>query len=268
MNKQFDILIIDDEQVILDAVSKICSAEGYRVDSSIYAKDALSKIKKNVYKLFICDIMMPDVDGFQFLDEVIKNKIISPVIMTTGYSTVENAVRSLYNGAIDFIPKPFTADELLNSVSRGLRYLEIQKSLSSYSNQINDASIIYVPCPAKYYRLGYSSWASLEFAGSILIGVTDLYLKTIESIIEVEFFKIDDEIIQGNPCIQIKTKDGLIHTVLSPVSGRIIEKNEMLLNDTSIVEKDPYFNGWCYRVIPSDSDYELKHLIPCSSDRL
>ncbi len=268
MNKQFDILIIDDEQVVIDAVTKNCSAEGYKVDASIDAGDALFKIQKNIYKLLICDIMMPDIDGFQFLDEVIKKNILSPVIMTTGYSTVENAVKSLYKGAIDFIPKPFTADELLTSISRGFKYLEIQKSVFSHSNERNDSSIIYVPCPAKYYRLGYSSWTSLEHTGSVKIGVTDLYLKVIESITDIEFLKIDDEIVQGNSCALVKTKDDLIHSILSPVSGRIIEKNEKLLSNTSLVEKDPYFNGWFYRIIPSDSEYELKHLTPCSSDRL
>jgi len=267
MNKQFDILIVDDEQVILDAVNKICTAEGYKVDYSIDANDALAKIKKNIYNLIICDIMMPEIDGFQFLKEVSADKIISPVIMTTGYSTVENAVKSLYNGAIDFIPKPFTTDELLNSVSRGLKYLEIQKILNS-TNQKNDESIIYVPCPPKYYRLGYSSWASLENTGSILIGITDLYIRTIELIESIELYKPDEEIVQGNPCAQIISKNSLSHTVLSPVTGRIIERNENLLTDSKIVEKDPYFKGWFYRVIPSESDYELKHLIPCSSDRL
>jgi CheY-like chemotaxis protein/glycine cleavage system H lipoate-binding protein len=267
MNKQFDILIVDDEQVIIDAVNKICTAEGYKVDYSIDANDALVKIKKNIYNLIICDIMMPEIDGFQFLKEVSTNKIISPVIMTTGYSTVENAVKSLYNGAIDFIPKPFTTDELLNSVSRGLKYLEIQKILNS-TNQKNDESIIYVPCPPKYYRLGYSSWASLENTGSILIGITDLYIRTVESIESIELHKPDEEIVQGNPCTLIISKNGLSHTVLSPVTGRIIERNENLLTDSNIVEKDPYFKGWFYRVIPSESDYELKHLIPCSSDRL
>lgn len=268
MNKQFDILVIDDEQVIADAVNKICSAEGYKVDASFNADDALLKIQKNNYRLIISDIMMPEVDGFQLLEEIMRKGVLSPVIMTTGYSTVENAVKSLYNGAIDFIPKPFTADELISSVSRGLKYLEIQKKILESKNRIDDASIIYVPCPAKYFRLGYSSWASIENTGSIAIGVTDLYIKTIESINEIELLKIDDEIIQGNTCSQIKNKEGLVHYVLSPVTGRIIERNEQLLSDTSIIEKDPYFDGWFYRVIPSDSEYEIKHLIPCSSDRL
>ena len=268
MSKQFDILVIDDEQVIIDAVNKICSAEGFKVDTSIDAKDALEKLSKFSYKIIVCDIMMPDFDGFEFLDEIIRREISSPLIMTTGYSTVENAVKSLYKGAIDFIPKPFTADEILNSVIRAMKYLEVQKLLQASRLQKDDATIIYVPCPAKYYRLGYASWAAEENAGSILIGVTDLFLKTIEGIEEIELQKIDEEIIQGNQCASLKSKDGLAHTVLSPVTGRIIERNEEVLKDVSILEKDPYFNGWFYRIIPSESEYELKQLIPCSSDRL
>jgi len=268
MNRQFDILIIDDEQVITEAVNKICSAEGFKVDASLNALDALSKLGKNSYRLIICDIMLPEMDGFQFLSEVNKKRLITPVIMTTGYSTVENAVRSLYGGAIDFIPKPFTADELLSSVYRGFKYLEIQKKLADSKNAENDETIIYVPCPAKYFRLGYPSWVNSESTGSAIIGVTDLFLKTIESIDNIELLKIDNEIVQGNSCAQIKTKEDLFHSVLSPLSGRIIELNNKLLEDKSIIEKDPYFDGWLYRVIPSDWEYEIKNLTPCSSDRL
>jgi glycine cleavage system H lipoate-binding protein len=69
-------------------------------------------------------------------------------------------------------------------------------------------------------------------------------------------------------CLQIICIDGQMHQVLASISGRIIEINEELLNNKTIVEKDPYFNGWLYRVIPNDIDYELKHLTPCSSDRI
>jgi glycine cleavage system H lipoate-binding protein len=181
-------------------------------------------------------------------------------------STVENAVKSLYNGAIDFIPKPFTADELINSVERGMKYIEIQNSLNNFKNDA--ASIIYVPCPAKYFRLGYSSWAALEDSGTILIGATDLFLKTIDSLSDIDFFNIDDEIVQGNQCASLKDKNGRIHPLLSPVSGRIIEINEALSRNNNLIEKDPYFEGWFYRLIPSDSEYEIKNLTNCSSDRL
>ncbi len=267
MSRLYDILVIDDEQVIVDAVDKICTAEGFKVDSSIDAKNALEKLSKNTYKIIVCDIMMPDFDGFEFLDEIMRRKISSPIIMTTGYSTVENSVRSLYNGAIDFLPKPFTVDEILASVKRGMKYAEIQNMIKDSKLKENDELIFYVPCPAKYFRLGYASWAVEENAGSILIGVTDLFLKTIERIDTIELFKIDDEIVQGNLCAEIKSKDGLTHSILSPVTGRIIERNEEVLEDLSIVEKDPYFKGWFYKIFPSESEYELKQLIPCSSDR-
>ncbi len=267
MTKQADILVIDDEQVIVDAVVKICSSEGFSVNTSLNASDALHKVENHNYRLIICDIMMQEIDGFQFLNELQKKKISTPVIMTTGYSTVENAVKSLYNGAIDFIPKPFTVDELLSSVQRGMKYLEIQNQLKT-TNKNDDSFVLYVPCPAKYYRLGYGSWACVENAGSLLIGVTDLFLKTIDNISGIELSKIDEEIIQGNACAEIKTKEDKQHLALSPVSGRIIERNEELIHNHNIVEKDPYFKGWFYRIIPSDSEYELKHLIPCSSDRM
>lgn len=268
MSKQFDILVIDDEQVVVDAVIKICTAEGYKVDSAFDASEALKKFRTENYRIILCDIMMPEIDGFQLLNEVIKRNIESPLIMTTGFSTVENAVKSLYNGAIDFVPKPFTSDELLSSVIRGLRYSDIQKRLKPADMNTDDSSIAYVPCPAKYSRLGYSSWAFQDLSGSVLIGITDLFLRTIEAVDEIELHKRDDEVIQGNSCAQIKSKKEIIHSILSPVSGRILERNEKVLNETSIIEKDPYFEGWLYRVIPSDMEYELKQLIPCSSDRL
>ncbi len=268
MSKEYDILVIDDEQVVLDAVNKICTAEGFKVDITASAVEALKKIEANQYKLIVCDIMMPDIDGFQFLDKIRKRKISSQVIMTTGYTTVENAVNSLNNGAIDFIPKPFTVDEILNPINRGMKYLEIQSMISKTKPFNDDSDIIYVPCPAKYYRLGYGSWVSVDFDGSTLIGVTDLFLRTIDSINEVELNNVEDEIIQGTTCAHLITGNGISHNVLAPISGRVIDRNKDLLTGAVVLEKDPYFKGWLYRIIPSDPDYELKNLIPCSSDRL
>jgi DNA-binding NtrC family response regulator len=101
-----NILVVDDEQVILDAISRIASSEEVKVDSESNAKVALKRISQKKYSLILCDILMPEMDGFIFLDELQKTKQSIPVIMITGYSTVENAVKSLYKGAVDFLPKP------------------------------------------------------------------------------------------------------------------------------------------------------------------
>jgi len=270
MSNQKKILAIDDEQVILDSIVKLCTAEDWKVDPVSDAKAGLKKLKDKHYDLIISDIMMPDLDGFEFLEELHKKEIKTPVIITTGFSTVENAVKSLYNGAIDFLPKPFTFDELISSIKRGLKYGELLEHIdkNTYDSDSANTSIVYIPCPPKYKRLGYSSWSFKEDDGSVKIGLTDLLLRTIESIEKIELSNIDDEIIQGNGCCQVESIDQIVHTILAPMSGRIIRRNEQVLENNSLVEKDPYFKGWLYVIIPANLEYESKHLVPCSSDRL
>lgn len=267
MSKEFDILVIDDEQVILDAVVKIASLGNYTVDTAFSIKNASEKILKNSYPIILCDIMMPDGDGFQILSEVRKRYPDSVVLMMTGYSTVENAVNSLYQGALDFIPKPFTVDELLSTIWRAKKYLEIKLRQKQSQQSKHQVQLFYVDCPAKYFRLGNSSWLFQERDGSVLVGVCDLFLKTINSVTELILLDAEEEIAQGIKCVTLKSEEGRIHEVLSPISGRIIKVNQNLKTNYSLIEKDPYFEGWVYRVIPSDVEFDVKNLVPCSSDR-
>ncbi len=260
MSKLFDILAVDDEHVIIDSIKKLNRLTGWQVDTATDASIALKKLNKNRYRLIICDIMMPDVDGFQFLEKLHEKGIYTPLVMTTGYSTVENAVKSLSGGAIDFLPKPFTFDELLSVASRGLQY----EALLQNRDEDNGSTLVYVPCPDDYQRLGYASWSVITDDGTVKIGLTDLFFKTIEELEKIELFDQDDDIIQGNACAYIHTTDEISHSVLAPVSGRIINRNDTLLQDKTLLEKDPYFEGWLYTVVPSDLEYEYKHLAPCN----
>ncbi|MBD3223360.1 MAG: response regulator [Caldithrix sp.] len=257
--KAYDILAVDDEQVIIDSVKKLSAFEDWKVDTAKQAEDALDKVRSNTYRLIICDIMMPEIDGFQFLDELKKHHHAIPVIMTTGYSTVENAVKSLTKGAIDFLPKPFTVDELISTVIRGLKFGQLEFGHAGHSS-----TEIVVPCPSGHYHLGYSSWSKLDDDGSVRIGCTDLFLKTLDSIDHVHLWDLESDIIQGNTCAHIDSEDEISHNLLAPVTGRIIERNENLIDNIELIEKDPYFEGWLYRVIPSNLDYEYKYLSPCN----
>jgi YesN/AraC family two-component response regulator len=267
MSKLSNILVIDDEKVITDGVIKACSLENYSIDVALNVTAAIEKISKKYYSIIICDIMMPDGDGFQVLSELQARHIDSAFIMMTGYSTVENAVNSLYRGAIDFIPKPFTVDELLSSIYRANKYQQIKEKQEQSSRDNQKVELFYVECPTKYYRLGNSSWLFEEKDGSVLIGVCDFFLATIDSVTEIEFLQPEDEIAQGISCLTIKSSDEKIHKIHSPVSGRIIDVNKNLKLISNLIEKDPYFEGWVYRVIPHDLGYEIKNLVPCSSDR-
>ncbi|MBK8943928.1 MAG: response regulator [Ignavibacteriae bacterium] len=261
-----DILVIDDEKVILDAIQKIVTLENLTSDACLDVDEALEKLEKEKYRLIISDIMMPGKDGFQLLQILNQKRIPTPVIITTGFSTLENAVRVLYDGAIGFIPKPFTIDELISLVTRGLVYQKLFKDKFKLSKSSSNDIITYVPCPTKYYRLGHDSWLSYSSEGTIKIGVTDLFLKSINSVQLLELMKMEETIYQGGVCAKIVDNKELVHQLLSPVSGKIIEINNQIFEIKNLLEKDPYFDGWLYRIIPNNIDNELSNLTPCSSD--
>ena len=262
MKEEKDILIIDDEMVVVDSVFKIGEIEKCTVEYALDAVTAFDKLDKTNYKLIVCDIMMPGKDGFAVLNELQKSNIDTPVVMTTGFSTIENAVKSLYGGAIDFIPKPFTFDEMTSTIKRGLKYNQLLNSKKTKSNPL-----AYIPCPPKYFRLGYSCWVNQDYDGSVFIGATDSFIKTVEPIKDIELLDIDENVNQASPIAKFFGEDDLTYQLYSAISGRIIARNEKLFGNLSLMEKDPYFDGWMYRMIPNELDYEKKLLTPCSSDR-
>lgn len=263
MARNVDILIVDDEEMILMSIEKICKVENYSTDKCSSVADAIQMLKNTVYKLIICDIMMPEEDGFVLLNYVVKNKLSSPVVITSGYSTLANVVKALYQGAVGFLPKPFTIDELLSIVNRGMFF---QNIYSWNCCKKNNAIYDYIPCPAKYSRFGYDSWTNRISEGLSVVGLTDLFLKSISNVNSLSLLKSGDKIEQGNICMKVSDENNILHHVLSPLSGSIIETNNKILNNKSLIEKDPYFEGWVYKVIPNNISEESKYLIPCSAD--
>ena len=256
MGKQYDVLVIDDEPVVLDAVVRVCGAHEITVDVAPDSRTGLHLLHTRRYRLILCDIMMPEFDGFQLLEFILKETSETPVVMITGYSTIENAVRSLSNGAIGYLPKPFTEEELVSAVHRGLNFSALLRSRNVCGSS-----------PDHYYRLGWISWATLEETGAALVGVTDMFLKTVGPVKEIRFFSPHHEIVQGTTCAHIASTTGLLHDVLGPISGKILEINTILQSDLSMIGQDPYGKGWLYRVIPTDVEYELKHLTVSGLER-
>lgn len=255
-----DILVIDDEPTVTQAVMKVCSAEGMKVTAAGHASEALRYLGENKFRLALCDIMMPELDGFQFLEELARRGIQTPVIMMTGYSTMENAVKSLSStGAVDYISKPFTADELLVVIRRSLRcsMLLDQDETAGLPRQ---SHMSYVPCPANYYRLGYVSWVLMEDEGTARIGVSDLFIKAAEGISEFELSAPGENLEQGMTCAVGTSPDGSMHEIMCPMSGKILEVNTEAQSTPSLVEKDPYFRGWLYRVLPANPASNLQWL--------
>lgn len=254
-----DILVVEDEAIVTRAVVMVCAEEGMSVTAVESATEALCRLQRRPYRLVLCDIMMQGVDGFEFLAELSRHGLQVPVVMMTGYSTVENALKSLVAGAVDFIPKPFTTDELLTVIRRALRYSALLKEDESARLE-GAGSMTFVPCPDNYLKLGCVSWVFMEEEGTACIGVSDLFLKSVQGISIIDLAEPGEDLVQGIPCAEATTPGGSIHTIMCPMSGRVLEVNDDVRIKPTLVEKDPYFKGWLYRILPSDPENNLQWL--------
>jgi CheY-like chemotaxis protein len=106
------ILCVDDEEVILDSFRKILVLGGYCVDTVETGQEALGLIQKNDYDFVFTDLKMPNMSGTDVVKSVKHLRPDIDVIVITGYASVDTAVDCMKHGAMDYIEKPFSEDEL------------------------------------------------------------------------------------------------------------------------------------------------------------
>ena len=107
------ILIIDDEEIIREALDTLLSAEGYRVTTAATGRAGLDAIGNKPFDAVLLDLMLPDMNGIEVLDEIRRADDELPVIMITAYGTIESAVAATKQGAFYYFTKPFKNDEVL-----------------------------------------------------------------------------------------------------------------------------------------------------------
>jgi DNA-binding NtrC family response regulator len=117
-------LVIDDEKIVLDSVKKILE-EDYDVEATLSGRQGLEWAVQKDYEVVLTDIRMPDIGGMVVLRDIKRAKPSLPVMMITGYASVNSAVQAMKLGAADYIEKPFTPDDLMKAVE-----LAIEKSAS------------------------------------------------------------------------------------------------------------------------------------------
>ncbi len=126
MNKnEIGIMIVDDELIVRDSLTKWFREDGYRVEAAESAATALKKLQARCCALMLVDIKMPGMDGIELLDRVkeIDKNII--VIIITAFASVDTAVKALKKGAHDYITKPIDPDHLDHVVEKALRQHEL-----------------------------------------------------------------------------------------------------------------------------------------------
>lgn len=127
MPEAIHILVVDDEKGIREGCRRILTSEGYAVDVAENGKLGLDMVKAASYDLIFVDLMMPVMGGMEFMDAVRQLDPEIIMIVITGFATVETAVEAMKHGAYDYIPKPFTPDQLISVLNRGLEKRRLSK---------------------------------------------------------------------------------------------------------------------------------------------
>ncbi len=121
------VLVVDDEQIVQESVKRILEQE-FDVHSAMRVDQALDLLNRHSYDLVLTDLMMPDRSGLDVVEAIARDHPDTGVVMFTGFATVDTAVQSMKLGALDYLPKPFTPDELLETCSKALATVSKKRS--------------------------------------------------------------------------------------------------------------------------------------------
>ena len=115
------ILLVDDEMTLGKGLEKILTKEGYTVDYATTGQGALDYFGQKPYDLLVADLRLPDIDGMEVVKRAKGKNPELPVIIITGYGSVPSAVGAMKIGVFDYLSKPFTKNEFVDSVQGALK---------------------------------------------------------------------------------------------------------------------------------------------------
>jgi len=114
-------LVIDDEDVVLESCRKIFTAEGFSVVTTNSPEEGLRLIKDSPFDVVLCDWKMPGFDGMDVVEEIANRSPDAAIVMISGYPTVGRATEAMKRGAMDYVAKPFTPEEITDAVRRAMK---------------------------------------------------------------------------------------------------------------------------------------------------
>lgn len=265
-NPKARILAVDDEAIILDSFRKILVLEGYSIDTVEKGGEALGLIQKRDYDLVFTDLKMPEMDGVELTKAVKHLRPDIDVIVITGYATVDTAVETMKYGALDYVQKPFTEDELIAFVNKSLikRQDKIERQMKPTIRLVTastgeSTSKHEINVPAGIFVSPDHTWVNIEMNGTVRIGIDDFARKILDKIEEVELPRVGQDIKKGEPLFAVK-RDKQTFKFHSPISGKVTLINTEHIEHPEWITIKPFELSWMCCIEPSNISEELHSL--------
>ena len=260
------ILAVDDEAIILDSFRKILVVAGYSIDTVEKGREALGLILKNDYDFVFTDLKMPEMDGLEVTKAVKHLRPDIDVIVITGYASIDTAVETMKYGAMDYVQKPFTEDELINFFNKSLikRRDRIERQMKPTVRLITPSikesgSQHEFNVPAGIFISKNHTWVNVEMNGAARVGIDDFVRKIISQIDEVVLPKLNKEIKKGEILFTIKHNSKTID-ISSPISGKVTLINTEHIEHPELIALNPFELSWMCCIEPSNLSEELHSL--------
>ncbi|MBF0493859.1 MAG: response regulator transcription factor [Candidatus Omnitrophica bacterium] len=125
------IYVVDDDKSVCNAVALLLGSHGFKVQTFHRAADFLAFKHFKLPSCLLLDIELPDIDGLALQDVMAERKLEIPIVFITAHGDIPMSVKSMKHGAVDFLPKPFTDEDLLDAIRRAIAKNKIQNKESS-----------------------------------------------------------------------------------------------------------------------------------------
>lgn len=123
------VLLVDDEPVFVDTLSKVLKARGYEVGAAAGGVEALEELQFNRYDVVVLDLRMPGIDGIATLERIRKRDPLLPVILLSGHADMSKAVEAMQHGAVDYMLKPAPVDKLCERIRSAVEHRNILEEM-------------------------------------------------------------------------------------------------------------------------------------------